>query len=100
MAKRRIIWSNRAKKKRFEILKFYTENNKSNTYSKKLNQKFNKEIRLLTEYPNLGIKTDFIGIRGLIIDHFIIFYENNYNKIIIHTIWDSRQNPENLHIKK
>ena len=70
MAKRKIIWSNRAKIKRYEILKFYIDRNKSNTYSIKLNRRFNKELLLLIEYPNLGIKTDIKGVRGLIIENF------------------------------
>jgi len=99
MAKRKIIWSNRAKIKRYEILKFYLERNKSNIFSKKLNEKINREIRLLVEYSNLGIKTDIKGVRGLIIDDLIIFYESKKDKIIIYTIWNCRQDPESLKIK-
>ncbi len=43
MVKRKIVWSHRAKIKLFEILDFYTERNKSDTYSKKLYKKFKKE---------------------------------------------------------
>jgi len=99
MAKRKIIWSHRAKIKRYEILKFYIERNKSNNYSRKLNTRFNKEVRLLQKFPDLGIKTDINDVRGLIIDHFILFYETTKNSIIIHYIWDSRQNPDELIIK-
>jgi plasmid stabilization system protein ParE len=99
MAKRKIIWSNRAKIKRYEILWYYIERNKSNTYSKKLNIRFNKELRLLIKYPDLGINTDIKRVRGLIIEHFILFYEFNQNIIIVHYLWDSRQNPEELKIK-
>ena len=99
MAKRKIIWSNRAKIKRYEILKFYIDRNKSHTYSIKLNRRINKELRLLIKYPDLGIKTDIEGVRGLIIENFILFYELDKNVIIVHYIWDSRQDPENLIIK-
>ncbi len=99
MAKRKIIWSNRAKSRRYEILKFYIYRNKSNTYSKKLNLRLNKELRLLQKYPDLGIQTDIMGVRGLIIENFILFYELEKNVIIVHYIWDSRQNPDELKIK-
>ena len=99
MASRKIIWSKRARIKRYEILSYYIDRNKSNTYSIKLNHRINKELQLLTEYPNLGIKTDIMGVRGLIIENFILFYELNKNIIIVHYIWDSRQNPEELIIK-
>ena len=99
MAQYKIIWSNRAKIKRYEILEFYIKRNKSKTYSIKLNRKFNKEIRLLIKQPNLGIKTILKGVRGLIVDDFILFYEVTKDKIVIHSIWDFRQNPDDLIIK-
>ena len=99
MAKWKIIWSVRAKIKRYEILEFYNKRNNSNIYSIKLNRNINNELRLLKKYPNLGIETDIMGVRGLIINNFIIFYELNKNTIVVHYIWDSRQNPDELVIK-
>jgi len=99
MAKRKIIWSHRAKIKRYEILKFYLERNKSNTFSRKLNNRINKELKLLHKFPDLGIKTNIEGVRGLIIDNYILFYEISDKLIIVHYIWDSRQDPEHLKIK-
>jgi addiction module RelE/StbE family toxin len=99
MAKRKIVWSNRAKKRLYEILEFYIERNKSKTYSKKIQQLFNKEVRILIKYPELGLNTTEESTRGLIIKDYIIYYEITDDKIIIHTIWDSRQNPDNKIIK-
>ena len=99
MASRKIIWSHRAKIKRYEILEFYIDRNKSKTYSVKLNKQFNRGLRLLSKYPNMGLKTDLERIRGLIIDNFILFYEVDKNGIIVHYIWDSRQDPSGLNIK-
>ena len=99
MASRKIIWSHRAKIKRYEILEFYIERNKSKTYSVKLNNQFNRGLRLLSKYPNMGIKTDIEGVRGLIIDNFILFYEVEKSTIIVHYLWDSRQYPTELNIK-
>jgi len=99
MVKRKLIWSNRAKISIYRILKFYIDRNKSNTYSEKLFNIFNKEIQLLTKYPNLGVLTNIKNVRGLITGNYIIYYEITRKEIIIHTTWDSRQNPENLKIK-
>jgi plasmid stabilization system protein ParE len=99
MAEHKIIWSHRAKIKLYAILEFYAKRNKSKTYSAKLYSKFNKEIKLLAKYPNLGIKTEIESVRGLIISEYIIYYEHQQDSIIIHTIWDSRQNPDSLVIK-
>lgn len=99
MAKRKIIWSKRSSIRLFEILEFYTNRNKSPRYSAKLYKRFIKELSLLNKHPDIGIKTDFENIRGLIIEDFIIFYEISSENIVVHTIWDCRQNPENLKIK-
>ena len=99
MAKRKIVWSNRAKKRLYGILEFYNERNKSKTYSKKLQQLLSKEVKILIKYPELGLKTTEESTRGLIIKDYIIYYEITDDKIIIHTIWDTRQDPDSKIIK-
>lgn len=99
MAKRKIIWSHRARIKLFAILEFYAERNKSKTYSKKLYTKFNKELKLLHKQPDIGLKTELEAIRGLIVDEFILYYEVTSEMIIVHSLRDSRQNPADLNIK-
>ena len=99
MAKRKVVWSNRAKIRLYAILDFYIERNKSKVYSIKLQRLILKEVRLLLKQPDLGLKTSDDTIRGLIIENYIVYYETIEDKIIIHTIWDSRQNPDNKIIK-
>jgi toxin YoeB len=99
MAKRKIVWSDRAKKRLYGILEFYIERNKSKSYSIKLFKLLHKEVKLLLKYPDLGLKTSEESVRGLIIDTFIVYYEVTEDKIIIHTIWDCRQDPDSKIIK-
>jgi plasmid stabilization system protein ParE len=99
MAKRKIVWSNRAKIRLYAILDFYIVRNKSKVYSIKLQKLISKEVTLLIKQPDLGIKTSEETTRGLIIENYIVYYEITDDKIIIHTIWDSRQNPDNKIIK-
>ena len=99
MAKCKIIWSNRAKIRLFAILDFYILRNNSKTYSIKLQKLISKEVNLLLKQPDLGLKTSEDTTRGLIIENYIVYYEITDDKIIIHTIWDSRQNPDNKIIK-
>jgi len=99
MAKRKIVWSNRAKIRLYAILDFYIERNKSKTYSNKLQKLISKEVNLLLKQPDLGLKTSEDTTRGLIIENYIVYYEMTDDKIIIHTIWDTRQNPDNKIIK-
>jgi plasmid stabilization system protein ParE len=99
MAKRKIVWSNRAKIRLYAILDFYIVRNNSKTYSTKLQKLISKEVNLLLKQPDLGLKTSEDTTRGLIIENYIVYYEITDDKIIIHTIWDSRQNPDNKIIK-
>ena len=99
MVKRKIIWSHKARIKLYEILKFFAERNHSKTYSEKLYRRFNKELKLLLKQPDLGIKSEIDTVRALIIGDYIIFYEVFEEGIIVHTLWDSRQNPDDLKIK-
>ena len=99
MAKRKIVWSNRAKIRLFAILDFYIVRNNSKTYSIKLQKLISKEVNLLLKQPDLGLKTTEDTTRGLIIENYIVYYEITDDRIIIHTIWDSRQNPDSKIIK-
>jgi hypothetical protein len=51
-----------------------------------------KEIDLLLKHPDLAIKTTEDSTWGLIIGPFIVYYEMTDDKIVIYSIWDSRQN--------
>ncbi|MCF8297245.1 MAG: type II toxin-antitoxin system RelE/ParE family toxin [Saprospiraceae bacterium] len=99
MVKSKIIWSHLAEIKLYKILEFYIDRNGNKSYSIKLYNKFNKELKLLIKHPEIGMKTHIESIRGLIIDDYIFFYEIENNNIIIHTVWDCRQNPDDLIIK-
>jgi plasmid stabilization system protein ParE len=99
MAKRKIVWSDRAQKRLYGILEFYIQRNKSNTYSQKLHKLLIKEIKILLKHPDIGLKTTEETVRGLIIDNFIVYYQMTDDKIIIHTIWDCRQDPDSKIIK-
>jgi plasmid stabilization system protein ParE len=99
MAKRKLIWSNNAKIQLFEILDYFNGRNQNSNYSKKLYRLFVKEASTLIKHPELGIKSDLFLVRGLIVESYILFYEITSEYLIIHTIWDTRQNPVNLQIK-
>jgi plasmid stabilization system protein ParE len=98
MAKRKIVWSHRSRIRLFEILDFYVDRNKSNLYSKKLYSRIIKELALLAKQSELGVKTEVESVRGLIIGDYIIFYQAYDDMIVVHNIWDSRRNPEELKI--
>ena len=97
MAKQ-IEWTQTAVQDRFKIYHFWIENNKSDSYSKKLDLLFNEAAKLISEFPDVGVETDHANLRVKVIKSYKLFYLNQNDKIQIIRIWDSRQNPENLEI--
>lgn len=95
MAKR-IVWTSKADLIFTKILEFYWERNQSKTYSRKLNREINQTIALIGKYPLLGRKTDDAKIRVLIKGHYKIFYQITLEEIVVHLVWDARQNPKKL----
>ena len=100
MVKRKIEWSSRAKADLSTILEFFYILNGSKTYSKKLNSKLRKTIRLLSVHLLIGIQSDVEDIRAIVEGEYAIFYQISEETIRIITIWDCRQNPDNLTISK
>jgi plasmid stabilization system protein ParE len=100
MVKRKIIWSSDANLDFLAILEYFQKHNGSKTYSKKLYLKIRKSVRLLSKHPFLGIQTDDENIRSLIEGDYAIFYRLEKETIHILSIWDCRQDINNLTINK
>jgi addiction module RelE/StbE family toxin len=94
-----VVWSLRAQRERKEILKYWVNRNKSNTYSKKLNHLFRESVELISEFPQIGMPADVEGVRIKVVRDYLLIYEEKENHILILTIWDVRQDPENLKFK-
>lgn len=97
---KRIVWTSNAELIFTKILKYYVHRNKSNTYSRKLNSDIHYLLRILLKQPFIGLKTDDENIRVFIHKDYKIFYQIDGDKLIIHFIWDCRQNPENILLNK
>lgn len=95
MAKK-LIWSVRAQNDKKEILNYWRNRNKSNAYSKKLNELFKESVKFILDFPQIGKTTDDPKARIKIVKDYLIIYEETETQISILTIWDSRQNPDKL----
>ena len=91
-----VVWSIRAQKERKEILEYWRLRNKSNTYSKKLNQLFKESVKIIKDFPQIGKPTDDTNTRIKIVRDYLMIYEETESQIHILTIWDSRQDPEKI----
>ncbi len=91
-----VIWSRRALEERKEILSYWRSRNKSDSYSKKLNELFKESIKIIVDFPQVGILTDWRNTRIKIVKDYLIIYEVTEMQIHVLTIWDSRQDPQKL----
>ena len=94
MAKYKINWSVEARLDLIDILEFYVIRNKSALYSKKINTKINKSIKLITKNPLIGTQSQIDSVRALITGDYQIIYEIFFDEITIIMIWDCRRDPE------
>ena len=95
MAKK-VIWSLRAQSDRKNILDYWRQRNKSDTYSKKLDDRFREAVSIIKDFPQIGKLTDDQKARIKVVKDYLMIYEDTVDTIIILTIWDSRQDPSKL----
>ena len=98
MVKQKIDWSVDAKLDLYDILDFYINRNSTVTYSKKLNARIDKSIRLISKNPFIGTKTNYESVRALITGDYQIIYEIFEQLILTIMIWDCRRNPDDKRI--
>jgi toxin YoeB len=89
-----IRWSVRPDQDRREIEEYWTNRNKSNSYSLKLDQLFREGVSKVSKTPDLGIPIKFPSIRYKIVRDYLIYYRIDSVYIEVITIWDSRRNPK------
>ena len=87
---KQIIWSQRAQADRKQILEYWRNRNKSNTYSKNLDKRFREVLNIIRDYPQIGKQTDDQKARIKIVKDYLLIYEETKDSIILLTIWDSR----------
>ncbi len=98
MVKYKVEWSIEARLDLLDILEFYFERNGNANYSRKLNSKINKSIKLVTKNPLLGLQTDIDSVRAIVTGDYQIIYEITANILLIVMVWDCRRNPDDKKI--
>lgn len=98
MAKQ-IVWTNKAKKELMEILEYWMDRNKSNTFSKKLNKLIENQLLLISQYPEIGRKTDIKDVKVKVIHKYLLYYEIIGENLYVLTIRHGSKNPKTSKIK-
>ena len=96
MAKRKIAWTETAAKQRREILRYWTERNKSTNYAEKLIEVTAKHLKVISKNPEAFKETEINNVSESAIGHFSLYYKITPDQIIVMAFWDNRQDPKKL----
>lgn len=96
MAKRKIVWTETAVKQRRDILKYWTERNKTTAYAEKLIEITAKHLNVISKNPEAFKETEIDEVRESAMGHFSLYYKITPDQIIVMAFWDNRQNPKKL----
>jgi len=96
MVKKKIVWTETAAKQRREILRYWTERNKSTTYAKKLIEINAKQLKVISKNPEALKESEINEVRESAMGHFSLYYKITSDQIIVMAFWDNRQDPKKL----
>ena len=92
---REVKWSPRAIHEWVEILEYWKNRNKSDTYSLKLDRLIQEALDRIAKSPEHSKATDESPlVRVKIFRDYLIYYRIQPEYIDILAIWDSRRNPK------
>jgi len=96
MVKREIVWSPTAENCIKGISDYYYEKTGNSKYSSSIILNINNLVSHLHDKPFLGRTTSDKFARVIIHKFYKIYYEVTDSTIIIHGVWDTRRNPDDL----
>ena len=89
-----VVWKRQANQQILEIEAYLLENFSAQTVDKFLDKLYQK-LEMLERFPESGQRTRLATIRRLRINRLIsLFYRIQGNYIVIHFVWNNRQDPE------
>ncbi|TXF79430.1 type II toxin-antitoxin system RelE/ParE family toxin [Chryseobacterium sp.] len=92
----KIIWTFKAKQELIEILQYWIDRNKSNSFSIKLNSLIEKDLNLILESPRIGRITDVPEVYVKVVHKYLLYYQISDNTLYVLTIRHRSKNPKTL----
>ena len=89
-----IRWTTRSIIDRTEIYRYWLERNQSKVFPEKLEQLFEKSAEIISNFPNIGTRTNYRNVYSKVVRNYKVFYRIGTDEIQILRVWDSRQHPD------
>jgi plasmid stabilization system protein ParE len=96
MVKRTVVWTETAARQRREVLKYWTNHNRSTLYAEKLIKLAADQIQIILTHPESFKSSTYPETRESALGHFSVYYKLTKDKLIITAFWDNRQDPKKL----
>jgi toxin YoeB len=93
---RRLEWSDLAKAEVREIYNYWRKRTLSYSYSRKLRVRFVNASKSILQRPFQGTLSSTENVRYVIIGAYKMFYLVNNFKIVILSVFDTRQDPDKI----
>ena len=94
----KVVWAPIANKQMCLILAYWKERNGSDVFPKKLYNKINAHIKVISTFPLSGKLVFSDNVRKIILGDFSIIYSVKNDTITILYFWDNRQEPQQFKI--
>lgn len=89
-----VEWSKNAEEHLSDILDYWKERNGTDTYSVKLFNLIQKQLKVLANHPDIGSLTDMQSVRKKIIKDYFLYYGYDDQILIVLAVVDMRRNPK------
>jgi toxin YoeB len=99
VSKKKVTWSLSSLNDKIEIIEYWINRTKSDTYSRKLNELFDKAVDLIASYSVSGKMSNYRNVRIKIVKNYLIFYRLEKEEIQILRIWDGRNDPKKFKLE-
>lgn len=98
MAKRKIVWTETAARQRREVLRYWTERNKTSHFAKKLIKVTASHVKVISKHLHAfkESESEIENVHVSSMGHFSIYYKSTSEQLIILAFWDNRQDPKEL----
>lgn len=89
----RVVWTQKAKDEKNQILRYYLERNGNPIYSRILRRHFSQSLELVRVQERIGKLTSRDEIRCLLVLDYSLFYHLSGQDVVVLSVWDNRRDP-------
>lgn len=96
---KQVVWTVNTKSELTDILKYWVTSNNSKKFSERLNLLIERELMLISKFPEIGKSSDVKNVLVKTIQKYLLYYELIGETLFALTIRHGSRNPKTLILK-